>query len=523
MLSIVDETKLRRILARMLDEAEFFGPHGIRALSRFHLEHPYVFHHDGQEHRVAYVPGDSDTGMFGGNSNWRGPVWMPINFLLYTALLRLYAYYGDDFKVECPTGSGQMMTLLEVAQELGERLSRIFLRDASGSAPGRWRGAQVRATIRTGATWCCSTNTSTATPAPASAPATRPAGPDAWPRSSRPMPCSRRNCCWRRAPRSRLYRADSFAKRPPKSDARQCGSMKSYYADMNLPEPVVPAVQALTLLKGQTALVTGANSGIGRAIAISLGKARRRRGRQLRGQARGSRERRRGNPRGGRRAMTAQADVADEAQVQAMFAAAVREFGTVDILVSNAGMERNAPFHEMTTAQWDAVMNVNLRGAFLCAREAVREFLRRGVRPEVSVAAGKIIFTSSVHEVIPWAGHVNYAASKGGLMLLMKSLAQEVAEKRIRVELHRARRDPHAHQRGRLGHARGLRRAHEARAVQAHRRSRGDRPCRGLAGLGLHRLPGRHHAVHRRWHDAVSRVRDRRLSGRPGRILIWRG
>jgi hypothetical protein len=135
MLSIVDEKKLRRILARMLDEAEFFGAHGIRALSRCHLDHPYVFNHDGQEHRVAYVPGDSDTGMFGGNSNWRGPVWMPINFLLYTALLRLYAYYGEDFKVECPTGSGQMMTLLEVAKELGERLCRIFLRDASGRRP----------------------------------------------------------------------------------------------------------------------------------------------------------------------------------------------------------------------------------------------------------------------------------------------------------------------------------------------------------------------------------------------------
>jgi glucose 1-dehydrogenase len=131
--------------------------------------------------------------------------------------------------------------------------------------------------------------------------------------------------------------------------------------------------------------------------------------------------------------MAIQADVGDEAQVQAMFADAVRAMGTIDILVSNAGMERNAPFHEMTTAQWDAVMNVNLRGAFLCSREAVREFLRRGVRPEVSVAAGKIIFISSVHELIPWAGHVNYAASKGGLMLLMKSLAQEVAEKRIRV------------------------------------------------------------------------------------------
>jgi len=180
-------------------------------------------------------------------------------------------------------------------------------------------------------------------------------------------------------------------------------------------------------------MVTGANSGIGRAIAIALGRARANvvvnyvtkpeDAEAVAGEVRSS----------GQRAMTARADVADETQVQTMFAEAVREMGTIDILVSNAGMERNVPFHEMTAAQWDAVMNVNLRGAFLCAREAVREFLRRGVRPDISVAAGKIIFTSSVHEVIPWAGHVNYAASKGGLMLLMQSLAQEVAEKRIRV------------------------------------------------------------------------------------------
>jgi glucose 1-dehydrogenase len=209
--------------------------------------------------------------------------------------------------------------------------------------------------------------------------------------------------------------------------------MKSYYEDNKLPEPTLPIVRALTLLKGQTAIVTGGNSGIGKAIAISLGKAganvvvnyvvKPEEAEAVAAEIRKS----------GQRAMITQADVSDEAQVQAMFVAAVREFGTVDILASNAGMERNAPFHEMTVAQWDSVMNVNLRGAFLCAREAVREFLRRGVRPEVSVAAGKIIFTSSVHEVIPWAGHVNYAASKGGLMLLMKSLAQEVAEKRIRV------------------------------------------------------------------------------------------
>lgn len=209
--------------------------------------------------------------------------------------------------------------------------------------------------------------------------------------------------------------------------------MKSYYADMNLPEPVVPAVKTLRLLEGQTALVTGANSGIGRAIAIALGKAAANvvvnyvtKPDDAEAVAEEIRK-------FGQRAMTFRADVGNEAEVQEMFAAAVREFGTLDILVSNAGMERNAPFHEMTTSQWDAVMNVNLRGAFLCAREAVREFLRRGVRPDVSVAAGKIVFISSVHDVIPWAGHVNYAASKGGLMLLMKSLAQEVAEKRIRV------------------------------------------------------------------------------------------
>ncbi|AGW95265.1 short-chain dehydrogenase [Ralstonia pickettii DTP0602] len=209
--------------------------------------------------------------------------------------------------------------------------------------------------------------------------------------------------------------------------------MESYYASRNLPHPTIPALKPLDLLKGQTALVTGANSGIGRAIAVALGRA----GANVvvnyvanPADAEAVAEEIRG---GGQHAIIALADVADEAQVQAMFAAAVQEFGTVDILVSNAGMERNAPFHEMSVAQWDAVISVNLRGAFLCAREAVREFLRRGVRPGISVAAGKIIFTSSVHEVIPWAGHVNYAASKGGLMLLMKSLAQEVAEKRIRV------------------------------------------------------------------------------------------
>jgi glucose 1-dehydrogenase len=208
---------------------------------------------------------------------------------------------------------------------------------------------------------------------------------------------------------------------------------KDYYAHMNLPEPVLPALQTLTLLAGQTALVTGASSGIGRAIAIAMGRAGANVIVNYSSKADEAEDVAREIRSAGPRALAVRADVADEAQVQAMYADALREFGTVDILVNNAGIEKNAPFHEMSTASWDRVLNVNLRGAFLCAREAVREFLRRGVRPGVSVAAGKIVFISSVHEVIPWAGHVNYAASKGGLMLLMKSLAQEVAEKRIRV------------------------------------------------------------------------------------------
>lgn len=135
MLAIVNETKLKRILARMLDESEFYGPHGVRALSRAHQAEPFVFHVGPQEYRVTYLPGDSDSGMFGGNSNWRGPVWMPVNYLLYVALLRLAAYYGDTLKVECPTGSGKQLTLFQVAHDLGERLIGTFVRDAAGRRP----------------------------------------------------------------------------------------------------------------------------------------------------------------------------------------------------------------------------------------------------------------------------------------------------------------------------------------------------------------------------------------------------
>jgi hypothetical protein len=131
-LALVNEARLRRILARMLDESEFLSPFGIRSLSRYHLEHPYVFRVGVQDYRVAYLPAESDTGMFGGNSNWRGPVWMPMNVLLIRAMVQYYLYYGDTFKVECPTGSGRMMNLFEVSKEIATRVTRIFLRDAQG-------------------------------------------------------------------------------------------------------------------------------------------------------------------------------------------------------------------------------------------------------------------------------------------------------------------------------------------------------------------------------------------------------
>ncbi len=201
----------------------------------------------------------------------------------------------------------------------------------------------------------------------------------------------------------------------------------------DLPDVVMPSCGVHKVLRGQKALVTGANSGIGRAVAIAMGQA----GSDVvvnyvrdEAQANEVVEEIRG---AGSEAYAHKCDVSKETQVVDMFAAMLERFGTIDILVNNAGLQRDARFEEMTLDDWNTVLNVNLTGQFLCAREAVREFKRRGVVREVSCAAGKIICMSSVHEVIPWSGHVNYAASKGGVMLMMKSIAQEVAPYRIRV------------------------------------------------------------------------------------------
>lgn len=194
-----------------------------------------------------------------------------------------------------------------------------------------------------------------------------------------------------------------------------------------------PEVKIHPLLTGQKALVTGANSGIGRGVAIALGRA----GADVMvnyvvgdESAHAVVEEICGC---GVKAIAYQADVSSEEQVAGMFRHLIQEFGTVDILVNNAGLQRDAAFRDMTLAQWNTVLGVNLTGQFLCAREAIREFLRRGVVPAVSCAAGKIICMSSVHQEIPWGGHANYATSKGGIKLLMESLAQEVAPQRIRV------------------------------------------------------------------------------------------
>ncbi len=187
------------------------------------------------------------------------------------------------------------------------------------------------------------------------------------------------------------------------------------------------------LIVGQKALVTGANSGIGRAVAIGLARAgadvivnyvtNEPAAREVVAAIEGE----------GAKGLAIKADVSREAEVQGMFEQALAAFGTIDILVPNAGLQRDAALTEMSLEQWNTVIGINLTGQFLCIREAVKEFLRRGVRKDVSVAAGKIICMSSVHEVIPWAGHVNYATSKGGIQMMMKSLAQELAPHRIRV------------------------------------------------------------------------------------------
>ena len=214
---------------------------------------------------------------------------------------------------------------------------------------------------------------------------------------------------------------------------------------MKTPDPKDPAAPALPdasrlprapyqpVLIGQPALVTGANSGIGKAVALGLARAGADVVVNYVTHPETAEDVAHEIEAMGRKAIALKADVSKEDEVERMFADAIAHFGTLHISVSNAGLQRDSPFDEMTLEQWNTVISVNLTGQFLCTRAATREFKRRGVVPEVSQAAGKIICMSSVHQVIPWAGHANYAASKGGVMLLMKTIAQELAPHFIRV------------------------------------------------------------------------------------------
>ncbi len=229
--------------------------------------------------------------------------------------------------------------------------------------------------------------------------------------------------------------------------------MRRHLHEENLPQAVMPALPINKVLQGQKALVTGANSGIGQAVALALAHA----GADVvvnyvsRPEAADAVVKE--AARCGVNAFAHQADVRREDQVQTMFRKMIQEFGTIDILVNNAGLQKDARIEHMTLADWQFVIDVNLTGQFLCAREAIREFKRRGIRKEVSCAAGKIICMSSVHEVIPWAGHVNYAASKGGVMLMMKSHRAGSRALPHPRELRLPRRDPHSYQYAGLGHA----------------------------------------------------------------------
>src|ERR1041385_6017364 len=209
--------------------------------------------------------------------------------------------------------------------------------------------------------------------------------------------------------------------------------MNDHTRGENLPDVVMPACSINRVLRGQKALVTGANSGIGQAVALALAHAGADVVVNYVSRPDAAEAVVKEAMRCGANVYAHRANVAKEDEVQAMFKKMIQEFGTIDILVNNAGLQKDSPIEKMTLADWQLVLDVNLTGQFLCSREAIREFKRRGIRKEVSCAAGKIICMSSVHEVIPWAGHVNYAASKGGVMLMMKSIAQEVAPHRIRV------------------------------------------------------------------------------------------
>ena len=320
LLSLLRGHRMKMLLKRMLDETEFLSDYGVRAVSRHHEANPYVFDCDGQWLSVKYEPAESDSGLFGGNSNWRGPIWFPVNYLLIESLQKFHHYYGDDFKVECPTGSGNLITI--------ERGRRGAVAPADADLPAR-RAGQAPGVRR------------------ASEAAERPALPR--PRAVlRVLPRRHRPRRRRLAP-DRLDRPgrQAAAAAPPRAQAtREQGQLTcdKRMEDRGSAAGGDAALRLRKVLAGQKALVTGANSGIGRAVALALGKAGADVVVNYVVEARAGA--RRWSPRsrhaGGKALTPIRPTSASEDQVQAMFATMLEEFGTIDILVNNAGLQQDA-------------------------------------------------------------------------------------------------------------------------------------------------------------------------------------
>ena len=409
--SLARAFRMTKLLRRMLDESEFLSPYGVRALSRTYLDHPYDFEYDGVHYRVKYQPGESDSGLFGGNSNWRGPIWMQVNYLLVENLRRFHQYYGDGLTVECPTGSGVMLTL-----ERGRRRAVQPPAQALPARPGRAapRLRQLR-------------KISDGSPLQGLHSVLRVLPRRQWPR------------LWRFAS-DRLDRAHRQSDQPAGSGRTGDGGRPGSSGATQTEAAFIPAGACLRgsersdieyrgtamALKNKVAIVTGGNSGIGQAIVLELA----RQGAAIvidyvaHPEATAALEQQIAKL--GDQSIGVDADVSKPADLQKLVDAAVKRFGRLDIMVNNAGIETRTSVLDTTEAQYDKVMNVNLKSAFFGTQIAASQMIKQG-------GGGRIINITSVHEDWPMPGNTAYCLAKGGMRMLTRTAGLELARHNILV------------------------------------------------------------------------------------------